>query len=103
MTDNGGQVAARAVPEHGDPAGVTVELARVLDRPLDRCIRIVNGCGKWMLRGQPVINGNHDGIRMLAVEAGDRIVRVEIPRHESGAVKMHDDRKRPVLLPARGV
>jgi hypothetical protein len=85
------------VPEHGDPAGVTVELARVFNRPLDRRIRIVDGCGKWMLRGQPIIDRDHHRIRVLAVEAGYRIVRVVVTRHEAGAVKVHHDRKRPVL------
>ena len=103
LTDHRGQVAARAVPEHGDPAGVAVEFARRVYRPLDRGIRIVNGRGKWMLRGQPIVDGNHHGVRVLTVEARDRIVRVEVPGHEAGAVKMHQIGNGRSARPARGV
>ena len=36
-------------------------------------------------------------LRLPAVKPGDRIVGVEVPRHETSAVKMQYDRKQPIL------
>ena len=102
MTDHSGQVAARTVPEHREPAGVPVQLVRVLNHPLDRGIRIVNRGGKRVLRGEPIVDGNHYGVGVMTVEARDRIVGVEIPGHEAGAVKMHHQRKWPVCVGRAG-
>ena len=98
-----GQVAAGRVAGDGDPVRVAAQLGGVLGDPLQRGPAVVHAGRERVLRGQPVVDGHHDGLRADGVCAGDRVVGVEVAERKAAAVVEDDDRQVAVLGDRRPV
>ena len=98
-----GEVGAGRVAGDGNPVRVAAQLGGVLADPLQRGPAVVHPGRERMLRGEPVVDGHHDGLGADGVCAGDRIVGVQVAQRETAAVVEDDDRQVAVLGDRRPV
>ena len=59
-TSNRSKITPRAVTQHGKPPTVTIQSARMLLKPKQSRLHVVDRGGKWMFGCQAVIERNHD-------------------------------------------
>ena len=101
LRDDGGEVAARAVARHPEPAGIGTELVGVRSRPAQRAACILHGRRERVLGGQAIVNREHVDARVVAQQATDAIVRVEVAEHEPAAVEEDEQRVRAASFGGR--
>ncbi len=95
---HGGDVAARAVAAHGDAVRVRAQLLRVLERPAQRRLAVLDRRRERVLGRQPVVDRQHVRAPVAAQQPAGGVVGVEVADHEAAAVVVDDQRVRAAGL-----
>ena len=101
--DARGQAAARALAADRDPVGVDAELVRVLGDPHQRGVAVLERGRERVLRGEAVVDRDHDRTDLGGDPAAVGVVEVEAADHEAAAVEVDQRRERVVAGAGRPV
>ena len=102
LRDDGGQIAPGAVAADADARRIGAKRCGVGERPVQGRTRVLDGGRERVLRGQPVIDGQHMRAAVAAQDAADAVVRLEIAVGEPTSVVVDEQRVRAAGL-GRGV
>jgi hypothetical protein len=94
LTYDRAQRAAGAVAGYRHTLRVASELARMIDRPAKCREAVVHRGWKFVLGRQSIVDAYDNGVGVLAVEARDGVVCVEIAQRPSAAVVVQHDGQR---------
>jgi hypothetical protein len=90
---HGRQVPSGAVSHDGDPAAVPAEIPRMICRPLQRGVRVVDGRGKRVLGGEPVRHRDDDRLHPGRHLAAEPVGHVQVAQAKPAAVVVQDQRE----------
>ena len=100
LCQHGGEVAAGAVPGHGNARAVATDEGSVRYHPFQRGQRIFVGRREACLGRQPVVHGHDQGARAVRQAAADVVMPFHWAEDETAPVEVQRDRHRPGRLAA---
>src|SRR5919112_5322391 len=92
--DAGGDASASAVAHHRYTSWVYSEIFRPLNKPGERGVAVIDGCGAWVLGCESVVDGQEWHTRFLNIFGDEAVVQVHRPRNHASTMKVEDSRTR---------
>ena len=93
--DRGGQVATGAVAGDGESSRVGAEAVDVVCGPPGGGEAVLEPRRELVLRGEPVVDADDDGLDVTAEQPAVVVVRLDVTDDETATVEEHDRRHRP--------
>ena len=95
---HGGEVAARTVAADAEARRIDAERACVVGDPGRRGDGVIGGGRKFVLRREPVVDGDHDELALVRELPAYDIMGIEIADHHASAVKEHQAWRKAVFV-----